>query len=100
MSLRNAADNKEKLYFEQTYPDGTKVTFEGQVSVKLGGGGGTLFIEFTPLAMIKFPLQALNLAFYRRIGRYQWMGFSPYATWKVIREDKELKLRPTIPRKL
>ncbi|MDS8580426.1 phage tail protein, partial [Streptococcus pneumoniae] len=37
--LRKAADDKKKLYFEQTYPDGTKVKFEGQVSVKLGGGG-------------------------------------------------------------
>ena len=52
--LRNAADNKEKLYFEQTYPDGTKVTFEGQVSVKLGGGGVNSVIEFT----LKIALQS------------------------------------------
>lgn len=52
--LRKAADDKEKLYFEQTYPDGTKVTFEGQVSVKLGGGGVNSVIEFT----LKIALQS------------------------------------------
>lgn len=61
--LRNASDNKEKLYFEQTYPDGTKVTFEGQVSVKLGGGGVNSVIEFT----LKIALQS-ELAFTDGIG--------------------------------
>ena len=61
--LRNAADNKEKLYFEQTYPDNTKVTFEGQASVKLGGGGVNSVIEFT----LKIALQS-ELAFVDGIG--------------------------------
>ena len=61
--LRNAADNKEKLYFEQTYPDGTKVTFEVQVSVKLGGGGVNSVIEFT----LKIALQS-ELTFVDGIG--------------------------------
>ena len=61
--LRNAADNKEKLYFEQTYPDNTKVTFEGQVSVKLGGGGVNSVIEFT----LKIALQS-ELVFTDGIG--------------------------------
>lgn len=61
--LRNAADNKEKIYFEQTYPDNTKVTFEGQVSVKLGGGGVNSVIEFT----LKIALQS-ELAFTDGIG--------------------------------
>ena len=61
--LRNAADNKEKLYFEQTYPDNTKVTFEGQVSVKLGGGGVNAVIEFT----LKIALQS-ELTFVDGIG--------------------------------
>lgn len=52
--LRKAADDKEKLYFEQAYPDGTKVTFEGQVSVKLGGGGVNAVIDFT----LKIALQS------------------------------------------
>ncbi|HET5148424.1 TPA: phage tail protein, partial [Streptococcus pneumoniae] len=56
--LRKAADGKKKLYFEQTYPDGTKVNFEGQVSVKLGGGGVNAVIEFT----LKIALQS-NLTF-------------------------------------
>ena len=61
--LRNAADNKEKLYFEQTYPDNTQVTFEGQVSVKLGGGGVNSVIEFT----LKIALQS-ELTFVDGIG--------------------------------
>ena len=61
--LRNAADNKEKLYFEQTYPDNTKVTFEGQVSVKLGGGGVNSVIEFT----LKIALQS-ELTFVDGLG--------------------------------
>ncbi|VOS80293.1 Lj965 prophage major tail protein [Streptococcus pneumoniae] len=52
--LRKAADDKKKLYFEQAYPDGTKVRFEGQVSVKLGGGGVNAVIEFT----LKIALQS------------------------------------------
>ena len=61
--LRKAAENKEKLYFEQAYPDGTKVTFEGQVSVKLGGGGVNSVIEFT----LKIALQS-ELAFTDGLG--------------------------------
>lgn len=61
--LRNAADNKAKLFFEQTYPDNTKVTFEGQVSVKLGGGGVNSVIEFT----LKIALQS-ELTFVDGIG--------------------------------
>lgn len=61
--LRKAADNKEKLFFEQTYPDKTKVEFEGQVSVKLGGGGVNSVIEFT----LKIALQS-ELAFTDGIG--------------------------------
>lgn len=61
--LRNAADNKTKLFFEQTYPDNTKVHFEGQVSVKLGGGGVNSVIEFT----LKIALQS-ELEFTDGIG--------------------------------
>lgn len=61
--LRKAADGKKKLYFEQTYPDGTKVTFEDQVSVKLGGGGVNAVIEFT----LKIALQS-ELTFVDGIG--------------------------------
>ena len=61
--LRTAADNKTKLFFEQTYPDNTKVRFEGQVSVKLGGGGVNTVIEFT----LKIALQS-ELEFVDGIG--------------------------------
>lgn len=61
--LRKAADSKKKLYFEQAYPDGTKVNFEGQVSVKLGGGGVNAVIEFT----LKIALQS-DLTFIDGIG--------------------------------
>lgn len=61
--LRNAAENKTKLFFEQTYPDNTKVKFEGQVSVKLGGGGVNSVIEFT----LKIALQS-ELEFTDGIG--------------------------------
>ena len=44
----------EVLNFKQTYPDGTTVTFSGQVSVKLGGGGVNGVIEFT----LKVALQS------------------------------------------
>lgn len=61
--LRKAADDKKKLFFEQAYPDGTKVNFEGQVSVKLGGGGVNSVIEFT----LKIALQS-ELEFTDGIG--------------------------------
>lgn len=61
--LRKAAEDKEKLFFEQAYPDGTKVNFEGQVSVKLGGGGVNAVIEFT----LKIALQS-DLTFIDGIG--------------------------------
>ena len=61
--LRKAADDKKKLFFEQAYPDGTKVDFEGQVSVKLGGGGVNSVIEF----MLKIALQS-ELAFTDGLG--------------------------------
>jgi len=43
--------------FEQTYPDGTKVSFKAQCSVKLGGGSVNSAIEF-----------ALNLALQSRLN--------------------------------
>lgn len=52
--LRKLAESKAVRHFEQTYPDGTKVHFSGQVSVKLGGGGVNSVIEFT----LKIGLQS------------------------------------------
>lgn len=45
--LRKLAENKTTVDFEQTYPDGMKVTFKAQCSVKLGGGGVNGVIDFT-----------------------------------------------------
>lgn len=45
--MRKLAESKKVGYFEQTYPDGMKVQFTGQVAVKLGGGGVNAVIEFT-----------------------------------------------------
>ena len=52
--LRKAMDDKKVLYFKQTYPDKTTVEFQGQVAVKLGGGGVNGVIEFT----LKIALQS------------------------------------------
>lgn len=53
-TLRKLADSKAVRYFEQEYPDGTKVQFTAQVAVKLGGGGVNSAIEFT----LKLALQS------------------------------------------
>lgn len=45
--LRKLAESKKVVDFEQTYPDGTKVTFKAQCSVKLGGGSVNSVMEFT-----------------------------------------------------
>lgn len=45
--LRKLAEAKTVVDFEQTYPDGTKVNFRAQCSVKLGGGSVNSAMEFT-----------------------------------------------------
>lgn len=45
--LRKLAASKTAVDFEQTYPDGTKVRFKAQCSVKLGGGSVNSAMEFT-----------------------------------------------------
>lgn len=45
--LRKLAEAKTAVDFEQTYPDGTKVNFRAQCSVKLGGGSVNSAMEFT-----------------------------------------------------
>lgn len=52
--LRAAADAKEVLSFQETFPDGTTFTWDAQVSVKLGGGGVNGVIDFT----LKMALQS------------------------------------------
>lgn len=62
-TLRTLAESKAVRHFEQTYPDGTKVRFSGQVSVKLGGGGVNSVIEF----ILKIGLQS-DLEFTDPVG--------------------------------
>lgn len=45
--LREVADTKKTVSFEQTFPDGTKFHFDAQCSVKVSGGGVNAAIEFT-----------------------------------------------------
>lgn len=45
--LRLAQEQNKVLSFEETFPDGTKFTWDAQPSVKLGGGGVNAAIEFT-----------------------------------------------------
>lgn len=52
--LREAAESKEVLSFEETFPDGTKFNWDAQVSVKLGGGGVNSVMDFT----VKMALQS------------------------------------------
>lgn len=44
--MRQAADDKEVLSFEESDADGTKIQFDAQVSVKRTGGGVNGVIEF------------------------------------------------------
>ena len=50
-SMRKAADDLEVLSFQETDPDGTKVQYDAQVSVKRTGGAVNGAIDFE-LAMI------------------------------------------------
>ncbi|MBF0779795.1 MULTISPECIES: phage tail tube protein [unclassified Granulicatella] len=45
--IRKAQESQKTLWFKQTYPDGTTVTFSGAPSVKVGGGGVNAVIEST-----------------------------------------------------
>lgn len=45
--IRIAQDGNKTLWFKQKYPDGTEVTFSGQPSVKVGGGGVNGVIQTT-----------------------------------------------------
>lgn len=46
-TLRDVADSKETVSFEQEFTDGTKFHFDAQCSVKVGGGGVNAAINFT-----------------------------------------------------
>lgn len=45
--MRKFMEGGKVVFFEQEYPDGTKVKFSGQVSVEISGGGVNSVIETT-----------------------------------------------------
>ena len=45
--MRKFMEDGKEVFFEHAYPDGTKVKFSGQVSVKISGGGINSVIETT-----------------------------------------------------
>ncbi|WP_455049731.1 phage tail tube protein [Granulicatella adiacens] len=45
--MRKFMEGGKVVFFEQEYPDGTKVKFSGQVSVEISGGGVNAVIETT-----------------------------------------------------
>lgn len=61
--LKALETSKAAATFQQSYPDGTKVKFKGQVALKVGGGGVNSVIEFT----VKIALQS-DLTFTDPIG--------------------------------
>lgn len=46
-TLRDVANSKETISFEETFPDGTKFHFDAQCSIKVGGGGVNAAIDYT-----------------------------------------------------
>lgn len=53
--MRKAADDREVLSFEETFPDGTKFQWNAQVTVKIGSGAVNGVLEFT----LKMALQSV-----------------------------------------
>ena len=45
--MRKFMEGGKVVFFEQEYPDGTKVKFSGQVSVEISGGGVNAVMETT-----------------------------------------------------
>lgn len=60
--LREVADAKETVSFEQAFPDGTKFQFDAQCSVKAGGGGVNAAIEFTLTLGLQTDIEVVDPA--------------------------------------
>ena len=58
--LREVADSKKAVPFEQTLPDGTKFHFEAQCSIKVGGGGVNAVIDFTLNLGLQTDIEIIN----------------------------------------
>lgn len=60
--MRQAAEDKEVLGFEETDADGTKIQFDAQVSVKRTGGGVNGVIEFELTMIVQSDIDYVDPA--------------------------------------
>lgn len=58
--LRKAQEDKEVLTFQESLPDGTKLVYDAQVSIKLGGGGVNGAIDFTATMTIQSDIEVTD----------------------------------------
>lgn len=58
--MRKFMENGTVVFFEHAYPDGTKVKFSGQVSVKVSGGGVNSVIETTLKITLRSELEFVD----------------------------------------
>lgn len=59
-TLRAIADSREKVSFEETFPDGTKFHFDAQCSLKVGGGGVNTAIEYTLILGLQSDIEVVD----------------------------------------
>ena len=60
--MRKAADDLEVLSFQETDPDGTKVQYDAQVSVKRTGGAVNGAIDFELTMIVQSDIEILDPA--------------------------------------
>lgn len=60
--MRKAADDLEVLSFQETDPDGTKVQFDAQVSVKRTGGAVNGTIDFELTMIVQSDIETVDPA--------------------------------------
>lgn len=60
--LRGFADERTKVGFQETLPDGTKFTWDAYVSVKIGGGGVNGIIDFTASMALQSDIDVVDPA--------------------------------------
>ena len=58
--MRKFMENGTVVFFEHAYPDGTKVKFSGQVSVKVSGGGVNSVMETTLKITLRSELEFVD----------------------------------------
>lgn len=58
--LRGFADDKTKVSFKETLPDGTVFTWDAYVSVKIGGGGVNGVIDFTTSMALQSDIEVTD----------------------------------------